>query len=532
MQLINTDKTMKTVFLLTFILIASVLQAQDLPPWRIDVPLSAEEVPPVYLTEWGKADNADGCAPLILFGAEREQGIQLRRANFHGGWAVAYDTPTQRSSFGIAGAGVLAGGNAYNFPHKISWSDGSYASYGLEGGIGPNYLAYLTVAGQSCLYNVWSARGKEHLELLLNSIRMVNTLTVKPDITAIANALAAQVPEINAEYRYKDMYDDTSDEVLKHYLYYFNEGTDLSEGTGRDWITALKMYWYKRPAEANDIVLVSYFDGSVQGFQPWLKCFRFDRKTGVLTAADLPFTIRRREFAIENDRRREFSTRANQTPDVENDTAMWRMDYKIGSNGNVVISASPDMATKYVAIVRWDKQTGFTVYKRGRYNSRITIADDNAETENYTQTVIRPNFQRINATNKWAWIEKKESWELSLEGALLTYYYSAAGLEKIVAELFGESYKAVIECYFLDGQLSFIYEKTQKYTKSPYEDDDFDPDKDFTLEERRWYIKDDACFRGIGNDGKRLTPAEMEEEFLGDESNLGAYQFYKLILAY
>ena len=501
---------MKTTFSLTFILITSVLQAQDLPPWKLNEQLKTDEVPSVYLAEWEKADNAAGCAPLILFGAEREQGISLRRANFHGGWAVAYDTPEQRSSFGIAGAGVLAGGNTYQFPHTITWTDGSYASYGLEGGIGPNYLAYLTVEGQSCLYNVWSARGKEHLEFLLNNIRTVNMLTLKPDVNTIANALAAQVPELNAGYMYKNLHEDESSETLKNYLHYFNEGTDLSENTDRDWITELKMFRYERPAEGNDFVLISYFDGSVEGFHPWLKCFSFDRKTGALTDANLPFTIPSPT---------DFDAKAAAE-------SYWRTDYMICNNGNIVISASPDMASKNVILAHWDNKTGFTIHKRGIYNSLMELVADDSEADNYVQTIIRPNFQRINAINNWVLIEEKEAWDLSLEGALLTYYYSGSGLEKIVGKIFGESYNSVVEYYFLDSHLSFIYDRTQKYTKSPY-DDDFDPQKDFILEERRWYLKNNTCFRGIGNEGKKLTPTEIEEEFLENE-----YSFYGTILQY
>ena len=88
---------------------------------------------------------------------------------------MAYDTPTVRSAFGIAGSGSRAGNpDQYRFPHHLAWSDGSWASYGLEGGTGPKHLAYLTVAGQDCLYNVWSTRGRKHLERLLASLRMVD----------------------------------------------------------------------------------------------------------------------------------------------------------------------------------------------------------------------------------------------------------------------------------------------------------------------------------------------------------------------
>lgn len=141
------------------------------PPWAV-APLAADAAPAVYREEWARADNRATCAPLVLAGAEAEPGIRVRRANFSGGWGVAYDAPGQRSVFGIAGAGVPArADDAYRFPHTIAWSDGSEANYGLEGGTGPGQAAYLTVAGQDCLYNLWSKRGPAHLEALFASLR-------------------------------------------------------------------------------------------------------------------------------------------------------------------------------------------------------------------------------------------------------------------------------------------------------------------------------------------------------------------------
>ena len=148
---------------------------EDCPPWKLNELMSIDHVPAVYITEWKKAENVDICTPLVLFGADLEDDITIRSATFWGGWAVAYDTPSQRSAFGIAGTGALADGTEYKFPNRIDWSDGSYVAYGLEGGTGPNYLAYLTVSEQGCLYNIWTTRGKEHLELLINSIRMIDS---------------------------------------------------------------------------------------------------------------------------------------------------------------------------------------------------------------------------------------------------------------------------------------------------------------------------------------------------------------------
>lgn len=145
-------------------------------PWSVK-PVKAKAVPAVYLSEWKKAKNRARCAPLALLDADKQAGVKVRRANFSDGWAVAYDLPDQRSAFGIAGTGldIDNGSGGYKFPNTIVWSDGSKASYGLQGGTGPGYLAYLEVKGQRCHYNVWSERGKADLEQLLRSLRKIDT---------------------------------------------------------------------------------------------------------------------------------------------------------------------------------------------------------------------------------------------------------------------------------------------------------------------------------------------------------------------
>ncbi|MET0398135.1 MAG: hypothetical protein ABW277_15145 [Longimicrobiaceae bacterium] len=142
-------------------------------PW-VGPPLPAASVPAVYAAEWRKAANRAACAPLAPASLGAYAAARPRAATFSGGWAVAYDLPERRSAFGIAGAGVSAEGPSYTgWPHRIRWSDGSVAEYGPEGGTGPNQLAYLRVTGQECLYNVWSALGREHLEQLLAQLRFV-----------------------------------------------------------------------------------------------------------------------------------------------------------------------------------------------------------------------------------------------------------------------------------------------------------------------------------------------------------------------
>lgn len=145
-------------------------------PWGA-APLDSASVPVIYHAVWRRAENRAACA--LLAPARLDPALQRestsRAATFSGGWAVAYDTPQLRSAFGVAGAGVSAwGAGVYDdWPHRLAWSDGSRAGYGPEDASGTNWLAYVRIPGQDCLYNVWSRRGRAHLEELIASLRFV-----------------------------------------------------------------------------------------------------------------------------------------------------------------------------------------------------------------------------------------------------------------------------------------------------------------------------------------------------------------------
>jgi hypothetical protein len=145
--------------------------------------------------EWRKADNRAACAPLS-FTTDGGAPATARRANFSGGWAVAFDTPGVRSAYGVAGPGVSEGDEAPTAAQAErlggQWPEfdtlpalpaPAFAGYGVEGGgayppdnadgRGLNSLAYVRVGGQRCTYNVWSRLGRAHLETLLRSLRML-----------------------------------------------------------------------------------------------------------------------------------------------------------------------------------------------------------------------------------------------------------------------------------------------------------------------------------------------------------------------
>jgi hypothetical protein len=75
-----------------------------------------------------------------------------------------------RATFGISGTNVESAA----LPLRRAWSDGSQADYGREGGAdaGP-FVAHLRLAGQECVYRLWSHLGRAHLEHLLEHLQLV-----------------------------------------------------------------------------------------------------------------------------------------------------------------------------------------------------------------------------------------------------------------------------------------------------------------------------------------------------------------------
>lgn len=146
------------------------------PFWQLE-PIPNSEVDPVYRREWAKSSSKDTC-PIIALPTDSHANLKAhkaRRANFTGGWGVAYDHPKLRSAYGVAHSGIsepLEGWSIWDAYHV--YDDGTELTYGREGG-DPNgkWLAYLTLGDSHCFYNIWSQYDQHHLERMLSSLRLV-----------------------------------------------------------------------------------------------------------------------------------------------------------------------------------------------------------------------------------------------------------------------------------------------------------------------------------------------------------------------
>lgn len=171
-------------------------------PWT-NPPLPAREAPRPILNAWRDADNRDTCAPIAPRSFGAAEGARGRSSHVAGGWVVEFDRPglpgvdregnecddCGRSVFGVAGTSMnpeeLLGPDAESIPP--TFSDGSHAIVEISDGDGESVAsATFTVAGQGCVYEVWSFLGPAHLEELVSELRLVEAPAERG--TAIARA--------------------------------------------------------------------------------------------------------------------------------------------------------------------------------------------------------------------------------------------------------------------------------------------------------------------------------------------------------
>lgn len=75
---------------------------------------------------------------------------------------------------------------------------------------------------------------------------------------------------------------------------------------------------------------------------------------------------------------------------------------------------------------------------------------------------IRKNFKRINSITYWTSIDTVKI-EKTTEVGETKFYQQNGQLEKILTQHFGETSQQLTEYYLLNGQLSFVFEKSYPY---------------------------------------------------------------------
>lgn len=156
-------------------------------PWS-EPPLTTHEVPPPILAAWERAENRDNCAPIAPRSFGAAEGARARASELEGGWAVEFDRRGMRGVmrdgtlceacgrgvFGLAGTAMspeeIAG--EHSDTPAPSFRDGSHAE--LEVSDSESIAAAtITVAGEGCVYQVWSFLGQDHVEELVRELRRI-----------------------------------------------------------------------------------------------------------------------------------------------------------------------------------------------------------------------------------------------------------------------------------------------------------------------------------------------------------------------
>jgi len=147
---------------------------------------------------------------------------------------------------------------------------------------------------------------------------------------------------------------------------------------------------------------------------------------------------------------------------------------------------------------------------------------------------IRENFKRINSFTNWTFIDTKELWETT-EGGEVKYYYQNGQLEKIVTRHFGETFQQLNEYYLMNGQLSFVFEKTYKYNRPMYYDttamkenndtEAFDFEKSEIVEDRS-YFENGKLLHQLNNQD---CGSPFADDYLLEEQKRIKTDFEKLI---
>ncbi len=153
------------------------LRRLPVAPWT-EGTVAAADVDDSTMQTWAAAGNREWCSPLVVAGESHARATDLE-----GGWTLEFDAPGApgmnaegetcadcgHASFGVAGTSL---GVSDAMPEPApAFADGSVAEISEEDGVAS---ALIAVPGQSCVYQVWSFQGREHLESLIGGLRFVD----------------------------------------------------------------------------------------------------------------------------------------------------------------------------------------------------------------------------------------------------------------------------------------------------------------------------------------------------------------------
>jgi len=164
-------------------------------PWSSD-PIAMGAAPEAVMSAWAAAENRGWCAPLVPAGV-----TGARASALDGGWAVEIDQRGApgiredgqtcrrcgRAAFGIAGTSMPVDSlNDMDTDAAPSptYADGSATMVSSEDGVAS---ATISVGGQGCVYQVWSFLGEDHLNELIEGLRVV-AVEPRNDGNAFASA--------------------------------------------------------------------------------------------------------------------------------------------------------------------------------------------------------------------------------------------------------------------------------------------------------------------------------------------------------
>jgi hypothetical protein len=148
---------------------------------------------------------------------------------------------------------------------------------------------------------------------------------------------------------------------------------------------------------------------------------------------------------------------------------------------------------------------------------------------------IRANFKRINSIDEWSLVLQKDLYQ-STEGGYVCFYYFNDQIEKIVERNFGESGQNLTEFYLLNGELSFVLERSYNYNRPLYWDstqmkenndtEAFNFEQSEIMEDRSYFIKGKMVHTVVSGD----CGSPFNQEYLDKEGKRLKSELKKLML--